>query len=130
MANPLIFLLHDRRALPEGRGDLVEVDYDAVRGSVTSGIGEDFGEHTETENFHTQAREVADLANVRVIAAVKGGRPIGFAQVEMHDGGSEIPQCVRTPRAPGRRPRLRAHRARDPRRRRCCASRLDLRRAR
>ena len=90
MANPLIFLLHDRRALPEGRGNFVEVDYDAVRELRDLWHREDFGEHTETENFHTQAREVPELANVRVIAAVEGARPIGFAQVETHDGGSEI----------------------------------------
>ena len=31
MANPLVFLLHDGRPLPQARGELVEVDYDVVR---------------------------------------------------------------------------------------------------
>jgi ribosomal protein S18 acetylase RimI-like enzyme len=92
MANPLIFLLHDGRALPEGRAECVEVDYDVVRELRDLWHREDFGEHTETQSFHTQARDVAELADVRVIAAVEGGRPIGFAQVETHHGGSEISQ--------------------------------------
>src|SRR5436309_943008 len=85
MANPLIFMLHDGRALPEDGGDLVDVDYDVVRELRDIWHREDFGEHTETESFHSQAREVADLADVRVIAAVEEGRPSGFAQVETHD---------------------------------------------
>ena len=55
-------------------------------------IEEDSGEHEETAAFHAQAREVAELADVRVLAAVKEGRPIGFAQVETHDAGSEVTQ--------------------------------------
>lgn len=97
MANPLIVLLHDGRALPEGGHELVEVDYDDVRELRDIWHREDFGEHTETEQFHAQAREVAELAEVRVIATVRDGRPIGFAQVETHDGGSEVSQVFVTP---------------------------------
>jgi ribosomal protein S18 acetylase RimI-like enzyme len=92
MANPLIFMLHDGRPLPPDRGELLEVDYDVVRELRDIWHREDFGEHTEAETFHTQAREVAELADVRVIAAVEEGRPTGFAQVETHDGGSEVTQ--------------------------------------
>jgi GNAT superfamily N-acetyltransferase len=90
MANPLIFMLHDGRAPPEGRAELSEVDFDGVRELRDIWHREDFGGHTETEAFHAQAREVAELADVRVIAAMEEGRPIGFAQVETHDGGSEV----------------------------------------
>jgi GNAT superfamily N-acetyltransferase len=92
MANPLVFLLHDGRLLPQVRGELVEVDYDLVRELRDLWHREDFGEHTEPETFHAQAREVAELAEVRVLAAMEHGRPIGFAQVETHDGGSEVSQ--------------------------------------
>jgi GNAT superfamily N-acetyltransferase len=92
MAHPLIFMLHDGRALSDGRDGLVEVDYDAVVELRDLWHREDFGEHTETENFHAQAREVAELADVRVLAGLEAGRPIGFAQVETHDGGSEVTQ--------------------------------------
>jgi GNAT superfamily N-acetyltransferase len=90
MANPLVFLLHDRRPLPQARRELVEVDYDLVRELRDLWHREDFGEHTEAGTFHDQAREVAELADVQVVAAIEEGRPIGFAQVETHDGGSEV----------------------------------------
>jgi ribosomal protein S18 acetylase RimI-like enzyme len=101
VANPLIFLLHDGRMLPEARNELVEVDYDVVRELRDIWHREDFGEHEATEAFHAQAREVAELAGVRVLAAVKEGRPIGFAQVETHDGGSEVTQVFVRPELRG-----------------------------
>jgi ribosomal protein S18 acetylase RimI-like enzyme len=36
-----------------------------------------------------------------VIAAVEDGRPMGFAQVEMHDGGSEVTQVFVRPERRG-----------------------------
>jgi GNAT superfamily N-acetyltransferase len=101
IANPLVFMLHDGRVAPEGRGEVVEVDYDAVRELRDIWHREDFGGHTETEAFHAQAREVAELANVRVIAAVEEGSPIGFAEVETHDGGSEVTQVFVRPERRG-----------------------------
>lgn len=92
MATPLIFMLHTGDALPEDRSELVEVDYDAVRELRDIWHWEDFGDHIETEEFHVQAREVAELADVRVVARIENGRPVGFAQVETHDGGSEVTQ--------------------------------------
>lgn len=92
MATPLIYMLHDHRPLPDDRADLFEVDYDAVRELRDIWHREDFGEHIETEGFHAQAREVAELCDVRVTVAAVGGRLCGFAQVETHDGGSEVAQ--------------------------------------
>lgn len=97
MANPLVYMLHDGRVPVEGSGALEEVDYDAVRELREIWHREDFGDHTETEGFHTQARAVAELADVHVIAAVEEGRPTGFAQVETHDGGSEVTQVFVRP---------------------------------
>jgi GNAT superfamily N-acetyltransferase len=101
MATPLVFMLHDGRALAEAHGELVEVDYDVVRELREIWHREDFGEHAEPETFHIQAREVAELADVRVIAAVEDGRPTGFAQVETHDSGSEVTQVFVRPERRG-----------------------------
>ncbi|MFZ0090127.1 MAG: GNAT family N-acetyltransferase [Solirubrobacteraceae bacterium] len=101
IANPLVFLLHDDRPLPEADGELVEVDYDVVRELRGIWHREDFGEHEDTEAFHAQAREVAELADVRVFAALQEGRPIGFAQVETHDGASEVTQVFVRPERRG-----------------------------
>jgi GNAT superfamily N-acetyltransferase len=90
MVIPLVCMLHDGRPQPEGRAELVEVDYDFVRELSDIWSREDFGDLGETDAFHAQAREVAELAHARVIAALEEGRPIGFAQVETHDGGSEV----------------------------------------
>jgi len=101
MASPLIFLLHDGRALPEDAHELVDVDYVVVRELRDIWHREDFGEHTETDAFHAQAREVAELADVRVLAAIEDGRPSGFAQVETHDGGSGVAQVFVRPERRG-----------------------------
>jgi GNAT superfamily N-acetyltransferase len=101
IANQLVFMLHGARVPAEGLGELVEVDFDAVRELRDIWHREDFGEHTETEAFYTQAREVAELADVCVIAAVEEGRPIGFAEVETHDGGSEVTQVFVRPERRG-----------------------------
>jgi len=101
IVTPLIFMLHDGRAVHGGRGAIGEVDYDAVRELRDIWHREDFGEHTETDSFHVQGREVAELARVRVIAALEDDRPIGFAQVETHDGGSEVSQVFVRPERRG-----------------------------
>jgi GNAT superfamily N-acetyltransferase len=101
VANPLVVLRHDGRPLPRAGGELVEVDYDAVRELRDLWHREDFGEHAQAGTFHAQAREVAELAAVRVLAAMEERRPIGFAQVETHDGGSEVCQVFVHPERRG-----------------------------
>jgi GNAT superfamily N-acetyltransferase len=101
MADPLVVLLHDGRPLPRAGAELVEVDYDAVRELRDLWHREDFGEYTDAETFHAQAREVAELADARILAAMEDGRPLGFAQVETHDGGSEVSQVFVHPERRG-----------------------------
>lgn len=92
MATPLIYMRHDGRPVLEDRHELLEVDYQAVSELRDMWHREDFGENSQTESFRAQAREVAKLADARVIAVLDGGRLAGFAQVETHDGGSEVAQ--------------------------------------
>jgi GNAT superfamily N-acetyltransferase len=101
IAEPLIYLLHDGRPCPEAGGELIEVDYDAVRELRDIWHREDFGAHEEPEAFHAQARELAELADVHVFAALQDGQPIGFAQVQTHDGGSEVSQVFVRPERRG-----------------------------
>ena len=101
IANPLIYMRHDGRPVPQDWRELVEVDYDAVLELREIWHREDFGDHTETKAFWEQAREVAELADVRVIAATDSGHPTGFAEVETHDGGSEITQVFVRPECRG-----------------------------
>ena len=100
MATPFVFMLHDGRVPPEGCCEPVEVEYDAVRELRDIWHREDFG-RAETEAFHAQAREVAELADARVIAVLEEGSPTGFAQVETHDGGSEVAQVFVRPERRG-----------------------------
>ncbi len=102
VANALVFMLHDGSAPPGRSGELVEVDYDAVRELRDTWHREDFGDHTEADSFHAQAREVAELADVRVLAALQDGRLTGFAQIETHDRGSEVSQVYVRPEHRGR----------------------------
>lgn len=90
MADPLVYMLHDGRAVSDTREGLVDVDYAAVRELRDLWHREDFDDHQESETFYTQARAVAELASVRVLAAMEEDRPLGYAQVHTHDGGSEI----------------------------------------
>jgi GNAT superfamily N-acetyltransferase len=101
IATPHILMLHDGRVLPDGPGEFVQVDYDVVRELRDVWHREDLGEHTETEAFHAQAREVAELADVGVIAAIGENRLTGFAQVETHDGGGEVTQVFVRPERRG-----------------------------
>ena len=101
IANPLVFMLHDGRTLPEPTDGVVPVDYDLVRELREIWHREDFGDHTEPDSFHRQAREVAELADVQVFAVIEDDRPIGFAQVETHDQGSEITQVFVHPQNRG-----------------------------
>jgi GNAT superfamily N-acetyltransferase len=101
MATPLIFMLHTGDVPAESRGDLVEVDYDAVQELREIWHREDFGEYVESEAFHAEARQVAQLARARVVAAGDEGQPSGFAQVETHGGGSEVSQVFVRPERRG-----------------------------
>lgn len=101
IANPLVFMVHDGGPLPALRDGPVQVDYDRVRDLREIWHHEDFGDHTEPDSFHREAREVAELADVRVLAVIEDDRPVGFAQVEIHDDGGEVSQVFVHPERRG-----------------------------
>jgi len=133
IANPPIYMRHDARAVLEDRRELVEVDYATVRELRDIWHREDFGDHTKTEAFHAQARAVAELDGVRVIAAIEDGCVTGFALAL--PGWRRMMVAARSPKCSSARSAV----ARDSavhsppshsRRERGCAPGLDLRRAR
>jgi GNAT superfamily N-acetyltransferase len=69
--------------------------------SATCGIEKISAITPRQRPFQAQAREVAELAGARVIAAIDNGHVTGFAQVEIHDGGSEISQVFVRPERRG-----------------------------
>jgi GNAT superfamily N-acetyltransferase len=71
-----------------GEVAVVEVPYDAVDSLRRAWHEEDFpGSDT---SYMDDAREVSLKRDVRVVAALADGAPIGFAQVEVADDGIEI----------------------------------------
>jgi GNAT superfamily N-acetyltransferase len=94
MVWPQIYMVHTGPppTIPALDAELIEIDYDAVHELREIWHREDFGENSDDAGFHAQAREVAALADVRVLAVLEDKRPIGFAQIESRDGSSEIAQ--------------------------------------
>ena len=128
MANPLVFLLHDGRPLPQARGELVEVDYEVVRELPRFLASGGFRRTHRGGDVPRPGARGGRVAEVRVLAAMEHGRPIGFAQVETHDGGSEVSQVFVHSARRGAGVGGRAHRGGDQAGRRCCARCVDLRR--
>jgi GNAT superfamily N-acetyltransferase len=82
---------------PAGVGLSVErVPYDAVGDLRRAWHLEDFPNLDETDHF-TDAREVATRRNAEVFAALEGGVPVGFAQLERAGEGAEVTEVYVQP---------------------------------
>jgi ribosomal protein S18 acetylase RimI-like enzyme len=97
----LVWMHHDGRPVGPASAAAERVDYDAVHDLRVAWHEEDFA-HVEAEAYWGQAREVAMLAGVQVLAAFDGGRPVGFAQVEAHGGAADVAQVYVLPSYRGR----------------------------
>jgi ribosomal protein S18 acetylase RimI-like enzyme len=92
LSTRLVWMRHEAPAPSAGRAIAVEeVPWDAVRDLRVAWHYEDFpqvdlGDHLE------EAREVAELRGVRVLAVVERGEPVAFAQLEWQDGSAEVTQ--------------------------------------
>jgi GNAT superfamily N-acetyltransferase len=87
----LLWMRHEAPASIEASVEVHEVPYDAVLDLRTQWHAEDFPEE-ESEEFQVAAREVAMTRDVRVLAVVDEGVPIGFAQLESAGEGAEVSQ--------------------------------------
>jgi GNAT superfamily N-acetyltransferase len=87
----LLWMRHEAPPSIEASVEVQEVPYDAVRDLRLQWHAEDFPEE-ESEQFQVAAREVAMTRDVRVLAVVEEGVPIGFAQLESAGEGAEVSQ--------------------------------------
>ncbi len=77
-----------------------EVAYDAVHDLRVAWFTDGFPDE-DVAGFHAQAREVALLRGVQVLAVHEGGLPVGFAQLERHGAAAEITQVYVHPELRG-----------------------------
>ena len=95
----LLWMRHCEPLPPGPDIEVEEVDYDAVRDLRAAWHLEDFPD-LDSRAYLDNAREVAMAREVRVIAPIDDGEPVGFAQVERIGDAAEVTQVyVR----PGRR---------------------------
>jgi GNAT superfamily N-acetyltransferase len=95
-ATRLLWMRH-RASLPPAPELAVEtVPYDAVGELRSAWHQEDFPGH-DPGGFADQAREVALLRDVRVLAVREGGVPVAFAQLEREGPAAEISQVYADP---------------------------------
>jgi GNAT superfamily N-acetyltransferase len=87
----LLWMRHEAPPEIESSAEVQEVPYDAVLELRALWHDEDFPE-SESVEFEVAAREVAMTRDVRVLATIEEGRPIGFAQLERAGSGAEVTQ--------------------------------------
>jgi ribosomal protein S18 acetylase RimI-like enzyme len=91
----LLWMLHTE-PLPPAQGiDVQEVDYDMVRELRVAWHLEDFP--GLGRRYLDYAREVAMTRDVRVIAPIEDGKPVGFAQLERIGDAAEVTQVYISP---------------------------------
>jgi len=89
----LVMMRHETPPPPQATLDVAEVPYDEVHELRAAWHREDFPD-TDPAGYHEQAREVAQLRGVRVLAVHDAGAPIGFAQLEQVGDAAEITQVM------------------------------------
>jgi ribosomal protein S18 acetylase RimI-like enzyme len=102
LSERLVLMRHEAPAPPTGPAVAIEeVPWDAVRDLRVAWHYEDFpqvdlGDHLE------EAREVAEMHGVQVLAVRDRGAPVAYAQLERRDGSAEITQVFVHPAYRGR----------------------------
>src|SRR4051794_35767614 len=91
----LLWMRHSEPLPPGPEIEVEEVDYDSVLRLRLAWHGDEsaFG----TGSWLDNAREVAMTRDVRVIAPIEGGEPVGFAQLERIGDAAEVTQVYMRP---------------------------------
>jgi ribosomal protein S18 acetylase RimI-like enzyme len=97
----LTWMRHETAPPPQPDIEVAEVPYDDVYALRVSWLREDFPDH-DMRVFIDQAREAAERRNAQVLAVREGATPIGYTQLEHHDGSAEIAQVYVHPNHRGR----------------------------
>jgi GNAT superfamily N-acetyltransferase len=96
----LVWMRHSEQLPPGPEIEVEEVDYDAVLGLRHTWHGDDFPD-LDSRSYLDNAREVAMTRDVRVIAPIEDGEPVGFAQVERIGDAAEVTQVFVLPQHRG-----------------------------
>jgi len=100
-AQPLLWMHHET-APPPGPDIAVEtVAYEAVQALRVDWLRADGFPDYDPDEFHAQARRVAEARDVQVLAVHAAGEPIAFAHIEHVGDGAEISQVYVDPRYRG-----------------------------
>ena len=97
----LVWMRHETAPSPQPDIEVEEVPYGETYDLRISWLREDFPDH-DMRVFIDQAREAAERRNAQVLAVREGATPIGYAQLEHHDGSAEIAQVYVHPGHRGR----------------------------
>lgn len=85
----LLWMRHERPAPEQGQIAVKELGYDAVHELRVASHDEDFPD-LDAAGYFAQAREVAMSRGARVLAVLRQGRPVAFAQLEHVGDEAEI----------------------------------------
>jgi ribosomal protein S18 acetylase RimI-like enzyme len=95
-ATRLVWMRHEVPPAAPAELDVEEVPYDAVHDLRVAWHEEDFP-GIDPGAYHAQAREVAMLRQVQVLALRDAGAPVAFAQIERADAAAEVTQVYVRP---------------------------------
>jgi ribosomal protein S18 acetylase RimI-like enzyme len=97
----LVWMRHESPPRPQPDVAVQEIPYDRANHLRVTWHREDFDDDGPPD-FIAQAREAAERRGVQVLAAHEAGVPIGYSQLEHHDGSAEIAQVYVHPDHRGR----------------------------
>jgi GNAT superfamily N-acetyltransferase len=92
----LLWMRHEESPMAGPDIEVEEVPYDAVHRLREAWHREDFPEQ-DAGDYHAQAREVGMRRNAQVLAVVRAGEPVAFAQLERDGPAAEITQVYVRP---------------------------------
>ena len=101
IAERLVWMCLERAPPPQADLVVEEVAYEDVYDLRVAWLREEFPEH-DMRHYIAEAREAAERREAQVLAVGEADVPVGFAQLEHHDGSAEISQVYVHPNHRGR----------------------------